>query len=81
MDLRIPIDRELEPLLREQAAAKGQDVAAFVLEAVWARVESTGDAKTRSRTRSRKKKILELRKFIDDHRDVKAIADDSRESI
>ena len=78
--MTVKLSSELEARIRERAAASGQDVEAFVLQAV---AEKLADADSQTSTGSRnhdewKKK---LQAWIDLHPIVTHFVDDGRESI
>ena len=80
MTLELQLSSETEAAIREQAAAAGQDVAAFVLQAV---AEKLADAESRPSGPSQNDKEWpeQLRALIDLHPIVTHFVDDSRESI
>lgn len=80
MTLELQLTSEAEAKIREQAAAAGQDVAAFVLQAV---TEKLADAEARPAGISQNGKEWpeQLRALIDLHPVVTHFVDDSRESI
>lgn len=81
MDLQVPLNPELEAQLREHAAASGKDVVSYVVEALREKIESQDRRDDGNELLTRDQRLRALERFIDRHRDVKAIADDSRESI
>lgn len=80
MTLELQLPSETEAKIREHAAASGQDVATFVLQAV---VEKLADADSRRSgpSQSNKDWAEQLRAIIDLHPVVTHFVDDSRESI
>ena len=80
MTLELQLTSEAEAKIREQAAAAGQDVAAFVLQAV---TEKLADAEARPAgiSQNGKEWSEQLRALIDLHPVVTHFVDDSRESI
>jgi uncharacterized protein (DUF1778 family) len=80
MTLKLKISSETEAKLRERAAASGQDVESFVLQAV---TEKLADADLTRKLTSENGNDWEakLRACIDLHPVVTHLVDDSRESI
>ena len=80
MTLELQLSSDLEAQLRERAAAAGQDLAGFVLQAV---AEKLGEAESRSLAQSCNEADWshKLRDVIDLHPAVTQSVDDSRESI
>ena len=80
MMLNLQLSSETEATIRQQAAVAGQDVEAFVLQAV---AEKLADVDARSSLPSRNGKdwLQKLHACIDLHPVVTRFVDDSRESI
>ncbi len=80
MTLNLNLSSEIEAKIRRQAAVSGQDVEAFVLEAV---AEKLGDVDSPSSSLSNNGSdwLQKLQACIDLHPVVTCFVDDSRESI
>jgi len=80
MTLELQLSSETEAKLRDQAAAAGQDVSAFVLQAV---TEKLADTEPRQPIASQNDEewLKKLRAVIARHPVVTHFVDDSRESI
>jgi len=80
MTLELQVTSETEARIREQAAAAGQDVSTFVLQAV---NEKLADINSQPSRGSRKDQDWQekLRAIIDLHPVVTHFVDDGRESI
>jgi uncharacterized protein (DUF1778 family) len=80
MTLELQLSSEAEAKIREQAAAAGQDIAAFVLQAVTEKLADT-ESHAVSPTQNDNNWHEQLRALIDLHPVVTHFVDDSRESI
>ena len=80
MTFDLQLSSETEAKIRERAAAAGQDVAAFVLQAV---AEKLAEAESQPANQSQSDKDWSewLRAIIELHPVVTHFVDDSRESI
>ena len=80
MTVKLELTSEIEAKIREQAAASGQDVEAFVLQAVAERLADV-DSASSSPSRNGDDWVQKLRACIDYHPVVTHVVDDSREAI
>ena len=80
MTLELPLSSETEARIRERAAAAGQDVTAFILQAVTEKLADT-ESQSSSLSNNGKDWQEQLRAIIDLHPVVTHFVDDSRDSI
>jgi uncharacterized protein (DUF1778 family) len=80
MTLKLKLPSETEAKIREQAAVSGQNVEAFVLQAVAEKL-AAADSQPSAVSRNGKDWMEKLRAWIDFHPVVTHFVDDSRESI
>ena len=80
MTLELQLSSETESKIREQAAAAGQDVAAFVLQAVTEKLADT-ESQHPILSQDEDEWLNKLRAAIARHPVVTHFVDDSRESI
>ena len=80
MTLELQLSSETEAKIRERAAASGQDLAAFVLQAVTEKLAEI-ESQSSSPFQNGKDWREQLRAIIDLHPVVTHFIDDSRESI
>jgi uncharacterized protein (DUF1778 family) len=78
--LELQLTSDIEAKLRKQAAATGQEVAEFVLQAVTEKLAET-DSQPSGTSLKDEEWQEKLRAFIDLHPVVTHFVDDSRESI
>ncbi len=81
MTLTIPLPIETAATLREQAAAAGQDVASFVLEAVEEKLFSLREVAADRASHTKEARIAEWLEWTASHRALGYEVDDSRETI
>jgi hypothetical protein len=80
MTLELKLSSDTEAKIRERAAESGQDVEAFVLQAVAEKL-ADADSQPSPASRNGKEWMEKLRAWIDLHPVVTHFVDDSRESI
>jgi hypothetical protein len=78
--VKLQLSSETEAKVRQQAAASGQDVESFILEAVAEKLADV-DSQPSSPSRNGNDWVQKLRTCIDLHPVVTRFVDDSRESI
>ena len=78
--MTVNLSPEIESKVRERAAASGQDVEAFVLQAIAEKL-ADADSHASPASRSQEEWKKKLQALIDLHPVVTHFVDDSRESI
>ncbi len=78
--MTLKLSSEIEAKIRERADASGQDVEAFVLEAIAEKI-ADADLLASPASRNNEEWMKKLRACIDLHPVVTHFVDDSRESI
>jgi len=81
MTIQIPLSTEAEATLRERAAAAGQDVVAFVLEAVNDKLAFADQRQPEIPASDHSAWTAALRAWGESHPRRDSLADDSREQI